>query len=74
MHSAMSEEAEKPRFREHLRELRTTVGKMERDVAIDVTNAPHLAKEGTKNALARAAGVRKTPMREWTETASEESP
>jgi len=27
--------------------------------------AGHRAKEGTKNALATAAGVRRTPMREW---------
>jgi hypothetical protein len=30
-----------------------------------VENAGHRAKESTKNALASAAGVRRTPMREW---------
>ncbi|MGA8303781.1 MAG: hypothetical protein WA691_03965 [Thermoplasmata archaeon] len=28
-------------------------------------SAGHRAKEGTKNALASAAGVKRTPMREW---------
>ena len=28
--------------------------------------AGHRAKEGTRNALASAAGVKRTPMREWT--------
>ena len=28
-------------------------------------SAGHRAKEGTKNALATAAGVKRTPMREW---------
>ena len=32
------------------------------------------AKTGTKNALATAAGVRKTPMREWSPPATGESP
>ncbi|MGD0588884.1 MAG: hypothetical protein ABSA63_08860 [Thermoplasmata archaeon] len=31
------------------------------------------AKTGTKNALASAAGVRKTPMREWSPPATDES-
>jgi hypothetical protein len=31
------------------------------------------AKEGTKNALASAAGVRRTPMREWSAPRSESS-
>ncbi|MGA8605179.1 MAG: hypothetical protein WB788_09030 [Thermoplasmata archaeon] len=31
------------------------------------------AKTGTKNALATAAGVRKTPMREWSPPATDES-
>jgi len=61
----MSDESERPGFRQHLRELRAAIGGIGKDVAIDVTDAPHLAKEGTKNAFARAAGIRKTPMRQW---------
>ncbi len=38
-----------------------------RDVKTDVVDAPHLAKEGAKNAFAKAAGIRRTPMREWSE-------
>ncbi len=30
-----------------------------------ISNAGHRASEGTKNALASAAGVRRTPMKEW---------
>jgi hypothetical protein len=63
----MSDEVEKPRFREHLREIRAAVGGIGRDVEIDVAHAPRVAKEGTKNALARAAGIRKTPLQEWDE-------
>jgi hypothetical protein len=42
-----------------------------------MVSAGHKAKEGTKNAFAAAAGVKRTPMRQWsspsdgTETASE---
>jgi hypothetical protein len=36
-------------------------------------NAGHKAKESTKNALASAAGVRKTPMREWSPPTTGES-
>lgn len=63
----MSEEKEQPRFREHLRDMRRAMGGIGRDVEIDVAGAPRLAKAGTKNALARAAGVRRTPMKEWAE-------
>lgn len=35
-------------------------------------SAGHAAKEGTKNAFASAAGLRRTPMKEW-HTPSEES-
>jgi hypothetical protein len=35
-----------------------------------VVNAGHRAKEGTKNALAVAAGVKRTPMREWSPPSS----
>jgi hypothetical protein len=68
----MSEETDGPRFREHLHEIRKAIGGIGKDIEIDVADAPHLAKEGTKNALARAAGVRRTTMREWTEPASED--
>ncbi|HKN06034.1 MAG TPA: hypothetical protein VJ021_00305 [Thermoplasmata archaeon] len=68
----MTDEIERPRFRDHLHEMREALGGIGKDVKIDVTDAPHLAKEGTKNALARAAGVRRTTLREWTEPASEE--
>jgi NADP-dependent 3-hydroxy acid dehydrogenase YdfG len=37
-------------------------GAATRDAFVD---AGHRAKEGTKNALASAAGVKRTPMREW---------
>ena len=49
------------------------MGGIGRDVKIDVADAPRVARQGTKNALARAAGVRKTPMREWTEGSDQES-
>jgi hypothetical protein len=68
----MTDEQERPGLREHLRELRQAFGGIGRDVKIDAVNAPHLAKEGAKNALARAAGVRRTSMREWTQPESEE--
>lgn len=69
----MTDESERPRFREHFRDMRKALGGIGRDVVIDVADAPHLAKEGTKNALARAAGIRRTPMKEWTEPATEET-
>ena len=68
----MSDEVDRPRFREHLREMGEALGGMGKDVATDVADAPHLAKEGTKNALARAAGIRRTPMRAWTEPGAED--
>ena len=46
--------------------------KLGKDVKLDVADAPHVAKEGTKNALARAAGIRRTPMREWSEPSADE--
>jgi len=61
----MSEDADRPRFREHLHELREAVAGIGKDVEHDVADAPHLAKEGTRNVLARAAGVRRAPMHEW---------
>ncbi len=36
-----------------------------------VVDAGHRAKEGTKNAFAAAAGVKRTPMRSWTPTQNE---
>jgi hypothetical protein len=69
----MSEEKERPRFREHLHEMGSALGGIGKDVEIGVTDAPHLAKEHTKNALARAAGIRRAPMHEWTESESAES-
>jgi NADP-dependent 3-hydroxy acid dehydrogenase YdfG len=35
-------------------------------------SAGHAAKQGTKNALATAAGVRRTPMREWAPPSTDE--
>lgn len=63
----MTEETPPPRFREHLHEVREALAGIGRDVKVDMADAPHVAKEGTKNALARAAGIRRTPMREWNE-------
>ncbi|HTT44986.1 MAG TPA: hypothetical protein VMH38_03090 [Thermoplasmata archaeon] len=63
----MSEETEAPRFREHLHEMREALAGIGKDVKTDVADAPHVAREGAKNAMARAAGVRRTPMREWSE-------
>lgn len=63
----MTEETPPPRFREHLHEVREALAGIGRDVKVDMADAPHVAKEGTKNALARAAGIRRTPMREWSE-------
>jgi hypothetical protein len=66
----MSDESESPRFREHLHEMRAALSGIGKDVKTDVSNAPQLAKDGAKNAFARAAGIRRTPMREWTEPES----
>jgi hypothetical protein len=38
-----------------------------------MVSAGHRAKEGTKNAFAAAAGVRRTPMREWSPPSTDES-
>lgn len=61
----MTEETPPPRFREHLHEMREALAGIGHDVKVDVADAPHAAKEGTKNALARAAGIQRKPMREW---------
>ncbi|HXW67164.1 MAG TPA: hypothetical protein VEL82_04740 [Thermoplasmata archaeon] len=63
----MTEENDRPRFREHLHEMREALGAMGHDVERDVAGAPRLAREGAKNALARAAGVRKKPIHEWSD-------
>ncbi|MGI0054169.1 MAG: hypothetical protein ACREBZ_00365 [Thermoplasmata archaeon] len=63
----MTEEA-RPKFREHLHEMREALAGIGKDVERDVADAPHLAKEGTKSALARAAGIRRTPLREWSDS------
>lgn len=68
----MTDGTDRPRMREHLHEIREALAGIGKDVELDVADAPHVAKEGTKNALARAAGVRRTPMREWGEPASQE--
>jgi hypothetical protein len=64
---AMTDEPERPRFREHLHQMGEAVKGLGKDVEMDVADAPHLAKEHTKSALARAAGVQTRPMREWPE-------
>ncbi|MGA7924099.1 MAG: hypothetical protein WCA77_09000 [Thermoplasmata archaeon] len=68
----MTEDSERPRFREHLHDMRKAMGGIGRDVKTDVVDAPHLAEEATKNALARAAGIRRTPLHEWTESKSDD--
>jgi hypothetical protein len=50
-----------------MREALAGIGK---DVKTDVADAPHVAKEGAKNAFARAAGIRRTPIHEWSEPES----
>jgi hypothetical protein len=62
---AMPEEERQPRFREHLREIGGALSGIGKDVEVSVEDAPRLAKKGTKNALARAAGVRRGPIHEW---------
>jgi len=39
-----------------------------------MVSAGHRAKEGTKNALASAAGVKRTPMKEWSPPTESEGP
>jgi hypothetical protein len=70
---AMTEEERKPQFREHLHEMREALGGIGKDVEVDVAGAPRLAKEGAKNALARAAGIRRGPMRSWSDPDATES-
>jgi len=66
----MTEETPPARFREHLHEMRDALSGLGRDVKTDVEDAPHVAREGTKNAFAKAAGIRRTPMHEWSEPES----
>jgi hypothetical protein len=47
-----------------MKEALTGIGQ---DVKTDIADAPRVAKEGTKNAFAKAAGIRRSPMREWSE-------
>lgn len=70
----MTDEPSPPRFREHLHDLRAAIAGLGKDVRTDVADAPHVAKEGTKNALARAAGIKRTPMQEWQDPAETKSP
>jgi len=63
----MTEESERTKFREHFHEMGEALAGISKDVEHDVADAPHLAKEGAKNALARAAGIRRTPMHEWSD-------
>lgn len=67
---AMTDDVERARFREHVREMREALSGIGKDIEMDVSDAPRLAKQGAKNALARAAGIRRTPMHEWSEPAS----
>jgi len=53
--------------------MREALAGLGNDVKTDVADAPRVAREGTKNALARAAGVRRTPIREWNDPASSET-
>jgi hypothetical protein len=69
----MTEENNRPRMREHLHEMREALGGIGKDVEIGVIDAPHLVKVGAKDALARAAGIRRTPMKSWSEPPTEES-
>ncbi len=68
----MSAENKEPRFREHLHEMKEALTGLGKDVRTDVADAPHVAKEGAKNAFARAAGIRRAPMKEWSEPSSSE--
>jgi hypothetical protein len=66
----MADEKDQPQLREHLRAMRRALGGIGKDVEIEVADTPRTVKEGTKNTFARAAGVRRAPMREWTPPAS----
>jgi hypothetical protein len=68
----MSDESDRPRFREHLSEMKKALGGIGKDLEIGASDAPRVAKQGTRNALARAAGIRRTPIREWSEPPADE--
>jgi hypothetical protein len=68
----MTDGEERPRLRQHLREMGAALGGIGKDVKIGISDAPHLAKEGTRNALARAAGVRRKTLEEWSGPGSED--
>ena len=61
----MTDDPARPRIREHLSDLGRAIGAVGKDIELDVADAPHLAKQGTKNAMARAAGIKRTPLEEW---------
>jgi hypothetical protein len=66
----MSDPADRPKFREHLREIGQALGGIGKDVELGATNAPRAAKEGARNAMAKAAGIRRTPLKEWSDADS----
>jgi hypothetical protein len=63
----MTDEAHKSQFRTHLREIGRALEGLGKDVEIDVADAPHTVRVGTQNTLAKAAGVRRTPLEAWSE-------
>jgi hypothetical protein len=70
----MSEPEQAPKLREHFAEVRRALHGIGKDIELDVADSPHLAKEGAKNALATAAGIRKKPMKEWGPTPPSDGP
>jgi hypothetical protein len=70
----MSDPVEPPKLREHVSELRKALHAIGKDVEIDVADAPHITKEGAKNVMAAAAGVRRRPMKEWTAPSTPAAP
>jgi hypothetical protein len=70
----MTDESEPPRLRDHLREMGHALGAIGKDVGKDVADAPHLTKEATKGALARAAGLKHKPIQEWGEPEPQPTP
>jgi hypothetical protein len=67
----MADQDDRTEVREHLREIRRALGGIGQDVKVDLEDAPHNVKEGTRNTLARAAGIKRTPMREWSPPATQ---
>jgi hypothetical protein len=70
----MTEESEAPRLRDHLREMGHALGAIGKDVEKDVADAPHLTKEATKGAFARAAGLKHKPIHAWSDPDPEPAP